>query len=147
MNPTAIPVAMLYESGIVINVKNAGIATSSFFQSISPIEDTINTPTIINAGAVTGAVTTLNNGEKNSDSKNKIPVTTAEKPASAVTLSPPVKPGNAIKSARGAHVYTRPHARPAVLFAAHTLLEEVQVLFLRLDHALAINAIDLVGVM
>src|SRR5699024_44161 len=40
----------------------------------------IRTPTIINAGAVTSDVITLNNGEKNNASKKKPAVTTAVKP-------------------------------------------------------------------
>ena len=66
---------MLYERGIVIIVKNAGTAISNFFQSIFPNEDTINTPTIINAGAVTADVTTCNNGKKKSDKRKHAAVT------------------------------------------------------------------------
>ncbi len=47
----------------------------------------INTPTIINAGAVTCEVTTDSNGEKNKPNKKKIPVVIAvipERPPTAI---------------------------------------------------------------
>lgn len=72
----------------MMSVKNAGTAISNFFQSISPIDEAINTPTMIKAGAVTGAVMTLNSGEKNKASKNKIPVTTAENPERPPAATP-----------------------------------------------------------
>jgi hypothetical protein len=72
----------------MIIVKNAGTAISNFSQSILPKDETINTPTTINAGAVTADVTTLNNGKKNSDSKKNKPVTTAAKPERAPAATP-----------------------------------------------------------
>ena len=62
MNPQAIPVAILLVNGIMMIVKNAGTATSILFHSIFLREPHINTPTIINAGAVTADVTTDNKG-------------------------------------------------------------------------------------
>jgi len=88
MNPIAIPVAILYVSGMEIIVKNAGTAISNFFQSISPKDETIKIPTIIKAGAVTAAVTTLSNGEKNSASKKNPAVTTAVNPERPPAATP-----------------------------------------------------------
>ena len=53
----AIPVAILYVSGIEIIVRML-VLQSRIFQSISPKEETIKIPTIIKAGAVTAGVTT-----------------------------------------------------------------------------------------
>ena len=69
-------------------VKNAGTAISNFFQSISPKDETIKIPTIINAGAVTAGVTTLNNGEKNSANKKNPAVTTAVNPERPPAATP-----------------------------------------------------------
>src|SRR3954463_11851210 len=79
---------MLYDSGMAIIVKNAGTAISNFFQSIFPKEDTINTPTIIKAGAVTGAVTTDNNGKKKSDKIKNPAVTNDANPVLAPDATP-----------------------------------------------------------
>ena len=67
MKPNAIPVATLKVNGIIIMVVNAGMAMSSFVQSIWRTSATIMAPTIISAGAVISEVTTDNNGEKKSD--------------------------------------------------------------------------------
>lgn len=88
MNPAAIPVAMLYVSGIAIIVKKDGTAISKRFHSIFPKEDTMSTPTIINAGAVTGDVTTDNTGKKNNDNKKNPAVTSAAKPDLAPEATP-----------------------------------------------------------
>lgn len=79
---------MLYVSGIAIIVKNAGTAISNLVQSILLRFATISTPTMIKAGAVTCEVITLSTGEKNSDSKNKTPVTIAAKPLLAPAATP-----------------------------------------------------------
>ena len=71
-------------------MKNAGTATSNLLQSMSLRDEAINTPTIIKAGAVTAGVITDNNGKKNSDNKNKIPVTIAAKPVRAPAATPAV---------------------------------------------------------
>ena len=60
---------MLYVSGIIIIVKNAGTATSNLSQAILPSGATISAPTIIKAGAVTFVVTTDRSGEKTSPAK------------------------------------------------------------------------------
>ena len=88
MNPIAIPVAILYVNGIDMIVRNAGTAISNRFHSILFNDETISTPTIINAGAVTAEVITDNTGEKNSASKNRIPVTTAANPVLAPAATP-----------------------------------------------------------
>ena len=88
MKPMAIPVAMLYVRGIAIIVKNAGTAISNLVHSILPSVDTISTPTIINAGAVTSEVMTNNNGEKNKASKNRTPVTIEANPVLAPAATP-----------------------------------------------------------
>src|SRR5690625_873316 len=50
----------------------------------------INTPTIINAGAVTSDVTTLSSGEKNNASKKNPAATTAVNPVRPPTPTPAV---------------------------------------------------------
>src|SRR5690606_6655583 len=77
MKPSAIPAEMLYPRGIIITVINAGIAYSNSFHLISARDEAINTPTIINAGAVTADVTTTSKGEKN-NAKTKNPAVTTE---------------------------------------------------------------------
>lgn len=70
-----------------IKIKNEGIAISKFPHSICRKDCAINTPTIINAGAVTCEVTTDSNGEKNKPNKKKIPVVIAvipERPPTAI---------------------------------------------------------------
>ena len=88
MKPIAIPVAILYVNGIAIIVKNAGTAISNRFHSILFKDETINTPTIIKAGAVTAEVITDNTGEKNKASKNNTPVTIAANPVRAPAATP-----------------------------------------------------------
>ena len=90
MKPTAIPVAIEYPNGIHNTTKNAGIAISILSHSIKRNDETINAPTIINAGAVTADVTTANNGVKNKANKNKTPVTTEAKPVRAPAATPAV---------------------------------------------------------
>src|SRR5699024_6787872 len=80
MKPIAIPVAILYVNGMAAIVKNAGTAISNLSHSISFKEEDIKTPTIINAGAVTSDVITLNNGEKNNANTKQPAVTTAVNP-------------------------------------------------------------------
>ena len=69
----------------MIIVKNAGTATSNFDQSIFPIDDTINTPTMISAGAVTADVTTCNKGKKKRDKRKHAAVTSEAKPVLALS--------------------------------------------------------------
>lgn len=88
MNPTAIPVAILNESGIAIIVRKAGTAISKRDQSIFANEETISTPTITNAAEVTGAVTTDSNGKKNRESKNNAAVTNDANPVLAPAATP-----------------------------------------------------------
>ena len=88
MKPIARPVAIDDVNGIINIVKNAGTATSNFFQSISPNADTINTPTTINAGAVTALVITPSTGEKNNANKKQIPVTIEANPVRAPAPTP-----------------------------------------------------------
>src|SRR5690625_7648359 len=71
-------------------VKNAGTAISNLSHSIFFNEADINTPTIINAGAVTSEVTTLNNGEKNRANKKNPAATTAVNPVRPPTPTPAV---------------------------------------------------------
>ena len=66
----AIPVAIEYDSGIIIIVINAGTATSNFFQFISA-KLAIKIPTTTNAGVVTALVTISINGLKNNANRNK----------------------------------------------------------------------------
>lgn len=86
----AIPVAILYVSGIATMVKNAGTAISNRFQSIFPKEETIKTPTMTNAGVVTGEVITDNNGKKKIDKTNNAPVTNEANPVLAPAATPAV---------------------------------------------------------
>ena len=79
---------MLYERGMAIIVRNAGTAISKRLQSILPREETINTPTMISAGAVTGAVTTDNTGKKNNASKKNPAVTREANPLRAPDATP-----------------------------------------------------------
>lgn len=88
MNPAAIPVAILYDSGIMIIIKKAGTASSKRAHSILPNEETIRTPTIINAGAVTAEVTTDSTGKKNIESRKKPAVTSAANPVLAPEATP-----------------------------------------------------------
>src|SRR5699024_4664382 len=88
--PIAIPVAILYVSGIAIIVKKEGTAISNLSHSISFKAVDISTPTIISAGAVTSSVTTCNKGEKNSASKKNSAVTTDVTPVRPQTPTPEV---------------------------------------------------------
>ena len=72
MNPIAIPVAILYVSGIQTIVKKAGTAISKRVHSILPNDETIRAPTIIRAGAVTAGVITSNKGKKKSDNQRLV---------------------------------------------------------------------------
>lgn len=69
-------------------MKNAGIAYSTLSHSISESDAHKSYPTITNAGAVICDVTTLNSGEKNKLTKNKIDTTTLENPVFAPTSIP-----------------------------------------------------------
>jgi len=88
MNPTAIPVAMLYVNGIDTTTKKEGTAISNLVQSIFPNEETIKIPTTTSAGVVTADVTTSNNGKKNKESKKNPAVTIAAKPERAPAATP-----------------------------------------------------------
>ncbi|MPN65010.1 hypothetical protein SDC9_212789 [bioreactor metagenome] len=71
---------MLYANGIIVNVKNAGIALVKSEKSILVNELAIITPTNINTGAVACVGIAVNTGAKNNDNKNSVPVVTAVKP-------------------------------------------------------------------
>src|SRR5690625_3974059 len=71
-------------------VRNAGTAISNLSQSMFLSEVDINTPTIINAGAVTSSVITPKRGEKNSANKKSPPVTTEANPVRPPTPTPAV---------------------------------------------------------
>lgn len=90
MNPTAIPVAILYDSGMTNIVTNAGNATSNSFHLILAKFDAISAPTMISAGAVTSDVNITMSGEMNIASKNNTPVTTAANPVRAPAATPAV---------------------------------------------------------
>jgi hypothetical protein len=90
MKPIAIPVAILYDNGMAIIVKKAGTAISNFAQSIFPKDETISTPTMIKAGAVTAVVTTDNNGKKKIDKINSPAVTSEANPVLAPAATPAV---------------------------------------------------------
>src|SRR5699024_10609112 len=90
INPTAIPVAILYVSGIINTVRNAGTATSNLPQLIFDKLDAIKIPTIISAGAVTSDVNVTISGEKNIAAKNNTPVTTDANPLLTPPATPPV---------------------------------------------------------
>lgn len=90
MNPHAIPVAIEYDSGIIIIVINDGTATSNLRHSISAKLAAIKTPTTINAGVVTALVTTSINGLKKIANKKQRPVTTLANPVRAPTATPEV---------------------------------------------------------
>ena len=90
MNPHAIPVAIEYDSGIIIIVINDGTATSNLRHSISAKLAAIKTPTTINAGVVTALVTTSINGLKKIANKKQRPVTTLANPVRAHTATPEV---------------------------------------------------------
>src|SRR5699024_251950 len=77
-------------------VMKAGTAISSRFHSISPMTETISTPTMMSAGAVTLAVTTLRSGEKNNDKANRPATTTAVNPVLAPEATPAVDSTNAV---------------------------------------------------
>src|SRR5690625_3191777 len=90
MNPTAIPVAILYAKGMNKTTRKAGTATSSLFHSIFLKFEAIKIPTTINAGAVTSDVMIPRSGEKNSASKNNPAVTTDVNPVRPPALTPEV---------------------------------------------------------
>src|SRR5699024_6894787 len=95
-NPIAIPVAILYVNGIAIIVKNAGTAISNLSQSICFKAVDINTPTIINAGAVTSTVMICSNGENNNANKKNPAVTTDANPVLPPTPTPEVDSTNEV---------------------------------------------------
>jgi hypothetical protein len=82
-NPNPIPSEIEYVRIITRIVMKLEIAIGQLFHSILPIEPAIIVPTITIAAAVTPAVIRLNNGAKNTDNKNRIPVTTDAKPVLA----------------------------------------------------------------
>lgn len=69
-------------------VKKAGTAISNRVQSIFPNEETINTPTIIKAGAVTADVITDKTGKKKRDKRKNPAVTNDAKPVFAPDATP-----------------------------------------------------------
>lgn len=73
---------------MIMIVKKAGTAISKRDQFIFPKDETISTPTIIRAGAVTGAVTTSNSGKKNKDRMKNPAVTKDANPVLAPVATP-----------------------------------------------------------
>ena len=71
---------MEYDKGIIVIIKNAGIATIMSFQSIFKILVIIDIPINIRIGAVATVGTHWTIGAKNSDNKKKIAADTAVKP-------------------------------------------------------------------
>ena len=69
-------------------VKKAGTAISNWDQLIFPKEETISTPTMIKAGAVTGDVIIDKTVKKNIDSKKNPAVTSAANPVRAPAATP-----------------------------------------------------------
>jgi len=69
-------------------VINAGKASVKSLKSISRIEDTIKTPTIIKAGAVAAPGINVARGAINSARRNRIPVITAVNPVRPPSLIP-----------------------------------------------------------
>ncbi|MND51717.1 hypothetical protein D3C80_427110 [compost metagenome] len=67
---------------------NAGIASVKSLKLILAIEETINNPTIINAGAVAAEGTNKNNGAKNSAIKNIPAVLKAVNPVRPPAATP-----------------------------------------------------------
>ena len=69
---------MLKVSGMVIIVRNAGMAISGSFQAISPTTETIMLPTMTSAGAVAAAGIAPTTGAMKSARTNSIPVSIAK---------------------------------------------------------------------
>jgi len=88
MIPNIIPSATLYDKGIITNVINAGIASVKSLKLILNIELAIKNPTSISIGAVAWGGIETNNGAKNNEIKNKIPVITAVNPVLPPTAIP-----------------------------------------------------------
>src|SRR5699024_684532 len=90
MNPIAIPVAMLYVSGMATIVKKAGTAISNRSHAIFFNDEDIKIPTMTKAGVVTSEVTTLNSGEKNNARMKNPAATTAVNPERPPAPTPAV---------------------------------------------------------
>src|SRR5690606_32458177 len=90
MKPTAIPVAMLKDIGIIRTVKNAGTASDKSFQSISRKLPDIRTPTMISAGEVIAATEAKDStrGKKKRATRNQPAVVTAVKPVLPPAATP-----------------------------------------------------------
>ena len=86
--PNTIPSDIEYAKGIIIIVKNAGIASVKSSKSISFIGSIINSPTKTNALAVTAGVIIENNGAKNNAKKNINAVDTAVSPVLPPSATP-----------------------------------------------------------
>src|SRR5699024_10569054 len=90
MNPIAIPVAMLYVSGMATIVKKAGTAISNRSHAIFFNDEDIKIPTMTKAGVVTSEVTKLNIGEKNNARMKNPAATTAVNPERSPAPTPAV---------------------------------------------------------
>src|SRR5699024_1126902 len=90
MNPTAIPVAILYDSGIMNTVKKAGTAISNWLNGILVKFEAISAPTMMSAGAVTSDVEGPIIGEKNTAERNSSAVTILANPVRAPAAPPAV---------------------------------------------------------
>ena len=71
MKPNSIPVVIEYENGIIIIIKNAGIAIKISFQSIFATFWIIETPINISTGAIAAIGTHATSGDINNESANK----------------------------------------------------------------------------
>ena len=94
--PNIIPSAILYASGIIVNVKNAGIAFVKSLKSIFVSELAIITPTNISTGAVACVGIAVNIGAKNNESKNINPVVIAVNPVLPPSPIPDALSTNAV---------------------------------------------------
>ena len=79
---------MLHVSGIVIMVRNAGIATTGSVQRISVIVVIIMLPTMISAGAVAAAGMLPTSGTSHNAARNRTPVTIAVTPLRPPAATP-----------------------------------------------------------
>ena len=79
---------MLNVSGIVIMVRNAGMAISGSCHSISLTTAIIRLPTMISAGAVAAAGIAPTSGATNSAARNSTPVTIAVTPLRPPAATP-----------------------------------------------------------
>lgn len=86
--PKKIPSAIEYVKGIMIKVKNAGIASVKSLKSISFTGVIIITPTNTKAGAVAAPGTIKNSGERNNAMMNSTAVVNAVIPVRPPSATP-----------------------------------------------------------